>query len=266
MDVEKKKVMPAVFVSHGSPMTALDQGDYAKALAAFGRTVEPKAIVVISAHWQEPGIRIASGARPEVIYDFGGFPLELYELRYDAPGSPELAQEVRQELAQAGFDVSLDESRGWDHGVWVPLRLMFPEAKARIPVVAVSLPYGWAPEKLYQVGKAIHGLRERGVLILGSGGIVHNLRRMNWSDKHARVEPWALEFQAWVRKMVEKRAFEELFDYEKRAPYGKQAAPTPEHFVPLFPVLGAAGESARLSPIFEGMEYGNVSMFSFQLE
>ena len=264
MNVEKKEVMPAVFVSHGSPMTALEQGGYAKALAAFGKTVEPRAIVVISAHWQEPGILIASGTKPELIYDFGGFPRTLYELRYDAPGSPELAQEVRQELAQAGFEVSLDESRGWDHGVWVPLRLMFPEA--RIPVLAVSLPYGWTPEKLYQVGRAMSGLRERGVLILGSGGIVHNLRRMNLADKDGDADAWALEFQDWVRKRVEKRALEELFDYEKRAPYATLAAPTPEHFAPLFPILGAAEERSRLSPIFEGMEYGNMSMFSFQLE
>lgn len=260
---QQKRVMPAVFVSHGSPMTALDRGAYGKALAAFGKTVEPEAMVVISAHWQESGIRIASGAKPELIYDFGGFPRALYELRYDAPGAPELALGVKTELAQAGFEASLDESRGWDHGVWAPLRLMFPEA--RIPVVAVSLPYGWTPEKLYQAGRAMSGLRERGVLILGSGGIVHNLRRMNWADKDATVEPWALEFQDWVRRAIAKHDLEELFNYEKRAPHAKQAVPTAEHFAPLFPVLGAAGEGAKLTPIFEGVEHGNISMFSFQL-
>lgn len=172
--MQKNNLMPAVFVSHGSPMTVLDRGPYAQALAAFGRTAEPRAIAVISAHWQEPGIRIASGAKPKLIYDFGGFPRALYELRYDAPGSPEMASEVKAELAHAGFEAALDEQRGWDHGVWVPLRLMFPEA--RIPVVAVSLPYGQSPEELYRLGKAIGTLRERGVLIVGSGGIVHNLR------------------------------------------------------------------------------------------
>lgn len=255
-------VMPAVFVSHGSPMTALDHGPYAQALAAFGQALEPKAIVVISAHWQEPGIRIASGPKPELICDFGGFPRELYELRYDAPGSPELAAEIQRELERAGFEALLDERRGWDHGVWVPLRLMFREA--RIPVVAVSLPYGLSPEGLYRAGSALGGLRQRGVLILGSGGIVHNLRLMNWAEKDAAVEAWALEFQKWVREAIEKHDLATLFAYEERAPHAKRAVPTPEHFAPLFPVLGAAGEQARLAPIFEGVEYGNMSMFSFQ--
>jgi 4,5-DOPA dioxygenase extradiol len=263
MSVETNKVMPAVFVSHGSPMTALDRGPYAEALAAFGKRVEPSAIVVISAHWQEPGIRIASGAKPELIYDFGGFPQELYELRYDAPGAPELAAEVKAELDRAGFAASLDERRGWDHGVWVPLRLMFPQA--RIPVVAISLPYRQSPEELYRVGKAIGPLRERGALILGSGGIVHNLRLMNWAEKDAAAEMWALEFQNWVRNAIEKHDLAALFSYEQRAPHAKRAAPTAEHFVPLFPVLGAAGEQARLTPVYEGVEYGNMSMFTFEL-
>ena len=264
MGRETNSTMPAVFVSHGSPMTALDRGPYAEALAAFGRTIAPKAIVVISAHWQESEIRIASGTRPELIYDFGGFPRELYEIRYDAPGSPDLASEVKSELEGAGFAASLDERRGWDHGLWVPLRLMYPEA--RIPVVAVSLPYGLSTEELYRAGKAIGGLRERGVLILGSGGIVHNLRLMNWAQKDAPVETWALEFQSWVRQAIEKHDLAALFAYEQQAPHAKRAAPTPEHFVPLFPVLGAAGVKAELRPIFEGMEYGNMSMFSFALQ
>jgi 4,5-DOPA dioxygenase extradiol len=264
MGNEKHDTMPAVFVSHGSPMTALDRGSYAGALATFGRTVEPEAIVVISAHWQEPGIRIASGPKPGLIYDFGGFPRELYELRYDAPGSPELAAEVKSELERAGLAASLDERRGWDHGVWVPLRLMFPEAQ--IPLVAVSLPYGLSPEELYRIGTAIGGLRERRVLIMGSGGVVHNLRLMNWAQKDAAVEVWASEFQNWVRQAIENHDLTALFAYEQRAPHAKRAAPTPEHFVPLFPVLGAAGEQARLRPIFEGVEHGNMSMFSFALQ
>lgn len=259
----KSNVMPAVFVSHGSPMTALDHGPYGKALAAFGKTVEPRAIVVISAHWQEPGIRIASGPKPELIYDFGGFPRELYELRYDAPGSPEVAAEVKAELERAGLAASLDERRGWDHGVWAPLRLMFPEA--RIPVVAVSLPYEQSPEELYRAGKAIGELRKQGVLILGSGGIVHNLRLMNWAQKDAAIEAWALEFQNWVREAIERRDLAALFAYEQRAPHAQRAVPTPEHFVPLFSVLGAAGEYSRVTTIFEGVEYGNMSMYSLAM-
>jgi len=254
---------PAVFVSHGSPMTALDNGEYARALGQFGKTVNPRLMVVISAHWEEPGIRIAAGAHPELIYDFGGFPQELYELKYDAPGSPTLAAEVAAVLKRAGFDAQLDEARGWDHGVWVPLRLMFPEA--RIPVVEISLPMRWAPKELYKIGQVLGGLRANGVLVMGSGGIVHNLRLMNWRQKDAALDPWAREFQEWVKERIERRDLETLFDYKKTGPYAARAVPTPEHFAPLFPVVGAAGESAKLVPIFEGIEHGNMSMFSFAI-
>ena len=244
-------------------MTALEKGSYAEALAQFGRSVDPSAIAVISAHWQEPGIRIAAAAHPELIYDFGGFPQELYEIKYDAPGSPTLAVEVAAQLKVAGFEAKLDERRGWDHGVWVPLRLMFPEA--RIPIVEISLPMRWAPQELFKVGKVLGGFRSKGVLVMGSGGIVHNLRLMNWREKDAPVDSWAREFQESVKEWVERRDFETLFQYEKAAPQAARAVPTPEHFAPLFPVLGAAGESAKLVPIFERVEHGNMSMFSFQL-
>lgn len=253
----------AVFVSHGSPMTALDQGPYAQALAAFGKTVAPSAILVISAHWQEPGIRITSAKSPELIYDFGGFPRELHELTYPAPGSPELAAQVAAELRIVGMDAALDEKRGWDHGVWVPLRLLFPEA--RIPVVQISLPMGWSPRQLYRVGEALRGLQSQGVLILGSGGLVHNLRLMNWAEKNAATDSWAREFQEWVWQAASKHDLESLFNYQKLAPHVSRAVPTPEHFVPLFPVLGAGGDYKQAVPIFEGFEHGNMSMCSFQL-
>jgi 4,5-DOPA dioxygenase extradiol len=254
---------PAVFVSHGSPMTALDKGPYAEALAAFGKSVEPKAILVVSAHWQEPGIRIASAERPGLIYDFGGFPRELYELKYAAPGSPELAAELGETLRSSGFEATADPERGWDHGVWAPLRLMFPEA--RIPVVQISLPMRWSPQELYRVGEALSGFRRKGVLTLGSGGIVHNLRLMNWAEKDAPVDAWAREFEHWVQDAVARHDLAALFGYAKLAPEAARAVPTPEHFIPLFPVLGAAGEYQKVVPIFEGVEYGNMSMYSFQL-
>ncbi len=253
---------PSVFVSHGSPMTALENGPYAQALAAFGSSVNPRAIIVMSAHWEEPAIRIASAPRPELIYDFGGFPRALYELKYEAPGSPELAAEVAAELKRAGFDAELDPRRGWDHGVWVPMRLMFPEA--RIPVVEVSLPMA-PPEELHKLGHALGGFRKNGVLVVGSGGIVHNLRMMNWRGKDAPVDGWALEFQTWVKQRIERGELATLFDYEKQAPHAALAVPTPEHFAPLFSVVGAADQSAKLHPIFEGVEHANMSMFTFAL-
>lgn len=254
---------PAVFVSHGSPMTALDHGPYAHALAAFGRSVAPAAILVISAHWQERGIRITSAARPELIYDFGGFPSELYELKYDAPGSPELAVKVASELTTAGFDAALDDRRGWDHGLWVPLRLMFPDAS--IPIVQISLPMGWPPQELVRVGEALRVFRTQGVLIVGSGGIVHNLRLVNWARKDAPPEAWAQEFQTWIQDKVERHDLPALFNYEAAAPHARRAVPTAEHFVPLFPVLGAAGDYTHSLPIFEGFEHGTISMYCAQL-
>lgn len=140
---------------------------------------------------------------------------------------------------------------------------MSPEA--RIPVVEISLPMRWAPQELYRVGQAFRGLRAKGVLVMGSGGIVHNLRLMNWREKDAAVDPWAREFQEWVKERVERRELETLFQYEKMAPHAAGAVPTPEHFAPLFPVVGAAGESGKVVPIFEGIEHGNMSMFSVQI-
>jgi 4,5-DOPA dioxygenase extradiol len=263
VEMKSSTVQPAAFISHGSPMTVLETGPYARSLAEFGRSVAPLAIVVISAHWEEPGIQIAAGAHPPLIYDFSGFPKELYKITYDAPGSPSLAAEVAGRLKQAGFAAGLDGRRGWDHGVWVPLRLMFPDAQ--IPVVEISLPTQWSPRKLYNVGQALAAFRQEGVLVMGSGGIVHNLRLMNFRQKDTPVDAWASEFQEWVKEGIEKEDLEKLFAYEKEAPNAARAVPTPEHFAPLFPVLGAARQSARLVPIFEGIEYGNMSMFSFQL-
>lgn len=256
--------MPSAFVAHGSPMTALNHGPYANALAEFGKALQPDAILVISAHWQSRGIRIASSPRPQLIYDFGGFPRELYELRYDAPGAPDLANDVKAKFESAGLPAALDDKRGWDHGVWVPLRLMFPEAQ--IPVLTVSLPYGQSPQELYRAGEAIRGLRNHGVLVLGSGGIVHNLRLLNWAQGDAPAEAWAMEFQQWVLDAVQRHDLPALFAYEEHAPHAKLAVPTAEHFAPIFPVLGAAGTEARLTPIYEGIEYGNVSMYSFFLQ
>jgi 4,5-DOPA dioxygenase extradiol len=255
-------LQPSVFVSHGSPMTALDKGPYAQALAAFGNSVNPRAIIVISAHWQERRIRIASGSHPELIYDFGGFPRALYEMKYAAPGSPELAAEVAAALKQGNFTAELDEQRGWDHGVWIPMRLMLPEA--RTPIVQISLPT-LPPEELCKIGQALAAFRTKGILVVGSGGFVHNLGMLNWRDKNAPVDSWAREFQSWVKQHIERRDLAALFDYEKHAPHAALAVPTPEHFLPLFPVLGAVGNSAKLQPVFEGMEHANMSMFTFAL-
>ncbi len=258
---------PALFISHGAPTLALEtEGEYAGALRAFCAALPPpRALVVFSGHFQEPApIRITSGARPPLLYDFGGFPEEMYRIRYDAPGDPELASEIRVLLDRAGIGAALDPGRPWDHGAWVPLRLAFPDA--RVPVVEVSIPSGASPEKLLQVGTALAPLREKNVLVIGSGGIVHNLRRVSHSSTSARVEPWAVEFDRWVADRLAAMEVEPLLSYASLAPNAVLAVPTPEHFDPLFVVLGTRNESDRAVPIYEGFQYGTLSLRSFALQ
>jgi 4,5-DOPA dioxygenase extradiol len=244
-------------------MVAIETGPYQDALRRFGREHRPEAIVVFSAHWDTGAeIRIGSAARHRLIYDFGGFPRALYELEYGAPGDPGLAGRIGAMLRDAGFAPSLDESRGLDHGVWVPLRLMVPEAVT--PTVEVSLPTSLEPEALYRIGGALAPLRREGVLILGSGGIVHNLARLDWSHRDRPPEPWAEAFDSWVRSRLLAGAADELFRYAD-APHAALAVPTNEHFFPIFAALGAAQDGFRVEPISEGFQYGTLSMRSFAL-
>lgn len=219
---------------------------------------------MVSAHWEAPGpLRVNAAPRPELIYDFSGFPQELYRLDYPAPGSPVLAAEIVETLAAAGLHTALETARGWDHGVWVPLRLGFPEAT--LPVVELSLPVPRTPELLLAVGRALQPLRERGVLIFGSGGIVHNLGLLRWGGEDAPVDDWARTFDEWVMGRVLAGDLEALASYRLRAPHADRAVPTSEHFDPLFVVLGAAA-GARADLIYEGIRYGNLSLRSFALE
>ena len=257
---------PALFISHGAPTLALETGgEYARALRAYCAALPtPRGLIVFSGHFQEPApIRITSGARPALLYDFGGFPEEMYAIKYDAPGDPELASEVRTHLDAAGLDAVLDPSRPWDHGAWVPLRLAFPDA--RVPVVEVSLPAGASPEMLLQIGSAISPLREQNVLLIGSGGVVHNLRRVRLSGGVSRVEPWAEQFDAWVGERLAGMEIDRLLAYARLAPHADLAVPTPEHFDPLFVVLGTRRTSDRVVPIYEGFQYGTLSLRSFAL-
>ncbi len=258
--------LPALFVSHGAPTLALEtEGDYARALRAFCAALPaPRALVVFSGHFQEPEpIRITSGARPPLLYDFGGFPEEMYRIRYDAPGDPELAARIRSRLAEAGFEAALDPKRPWDHGAWVPLRLAFPDA--RVPVVEVSIPAGASPETIVKIGSALAPLRDEDVLLIGSGGIVHNLRRVRLGSTGAGVEPWAEEFDRWVGERLETMEIPALLSYARVAPHAALAVPTSEHFDPLFVVLGSRRESDRVVPVYEGFQYGTLSLRSFAL-
>jgi 4,5-DOPA dioxygenase extradiol len=256
--------MPVVFISHGSPMVALIKDDYSAALKKMGEEFPlPKAIVVISAHWTaEAPVRVTGSEKPETIYDFGGFPDELYKLTYASPGHPALAREIAKTLTDAGMPAVL-EDRGLDHGAWVPLRLSYPGAE--IPVIEVTLRSDLDPSSFVRIGRLLAPLRERSVLIVGSGGVVHNFQLMRRLPKGEKPDGWAVEFDTWVRERVEKFDLESLVNYQTAHPAGVNAAPTTEHFDPIFVVMGAAKPGERVVDVYEGFRGANLSMRTFAL-
>src|SRR5437773_7216315 len=195
---EDRTRAPALFIGHGAPTVAMREDEFTRALAAYGRQLPTlRAIVVISAHWQVPvPIRATASARPRLIYDFYDFPREMYTLTYPCPGAPEVAAEAIALLSESGVVAVRDDGRGLDHGVWIPLRIAHPGAET--PVVQVSLPKHASPRDLLRMGRALAPLRERGVLLVGSGNVVHNLGALHFDDVGAPVDAWAAEFDAWV--------------------------------------------------------------------
>jgi 4,5-DOPA dioxygenase extradiol len=258
-------VADSAFLAHGSPMSALGGDAHAAALRRFGEShTDLRAILVVSAHWQTTGpLRITAWEHAPLVYDFSGFPEELYRIRYPAPGDPALAARIADRLCAAGHDVALESARGLDHGAWVPLLLAWPEA--RIPVIQLSLPAA-PPAELLRLGEALRPLRTEGILVVGSGVIVHNLRHLQIWNKGAPPEPWAAQFDEWVARQVESGNAAELLSYRSRGPNAALAVPTSEHFDPIFVTLGAASPGERMETIFEGFQYGTLSMRSFGFE
>src|SRR5262249_29240882 len=245
---------PALFIGHGSPMEALEQDGYTEALAAWaGANERPRAIVVVSAHWQDTRVAVTAAARPPMIYDFGGFPPKLSRIVYACPGEPALAREV---AALTGAELEL--GRGLDHGVWVPLHRMYP--RAQIPVVELSLPEA-APAVIGELGARLVPLRERGVMLVGAGGVVHNLRPPRWQGTDAPPDDWAVACDDEAARAIEARDTAAL----ERLRTSPLAVPTSEHFDPLFFTMGAAMPDDDLEWIYEGIYYGNLSMRSFAL-
>ncbi|WP_282363386.1 class III extradiol ring-cleavage dioxygenase [Pseudomonas sp. PS01297] len=233
-------MLPSLYISHGSPMLALEPGESGPALKRLAaQLAKPKAIVLLSAHWESADLRVASHPAPETWHDFGGFPRELYAVQYPAPGDPALAARIVQLLATHGLPAQLDAKRPFDHGAWVPLSLMYPAAD--IPVVQVSLPSQMGPAGLNEVGQALASLRSEGILIIGSGSITHNLRELDWQAGPESVEPWAKAFRDW---MIEKLAADDgaaLHQYRQQAPFAAKNHPSDEHLLPLYFARGAGG-------------------------
>lgn len=211
--------------------------------------------MVVSAHWESQDLRVSSNPRPQTWHDFGGFPAALFAVQYPAPGQPELAEQVAQLLRADGLPAQLDDQRPFDHGVWVPLSLMYPQAD--IPVVQVSLPSRMGPALQTQVGHALSSLRQQGVLLIGSGSITHNLRELDWHAGPESIEPWAKAFRDW---MIEKLAANDeaaLHDYRRQAPSAVRSHPSDEHLLPLYFARGAGG---NFSIAHQGFTMGALGM------
>lgn len=247
----KPSTMPVVFVSHGAPTLALDAVRGADFRHLAQALPQPRAVLTVSAHWLDAPATIGTRQTRALMYDFGGFDDALYRVRYAAPAAAALADDLQRRLPE----LRVAEQRAWDHGVWVPLVHMYP--RADVPVLQVSLPYAWSPERLFEFGQRLAPLRQDGVLLLGSGGAVHNLHRIDWRDD-AATPTWASEFEAWVRERLSAGQTDELVAFRAKAPAVRLAHPTDEHFLPLLVALGAAQGSAASFPI-QGFEMGSLS-------
>jgi 4,5-DOPA dioxygenase extradiol len=250
----------SVFVSHGSPMHALEPGAAGEAWRALAqRLPRPKAILISSAHWETNLPMLTGSEKPETIHDFYNFPEPLYRLRYPSPGAPDVAKRAQALLKEAGFTAGIDGCRGLDHGAWSPLLYMYPDAS--IPVVQISVQPALGPRHHVELGRAVRGLAAENVLIIGSGHMTHNLR--DWARGQGQPAPYAREFQQWVKQALEARDVDALVDYRSRSPHGVRAHPTDEHFLPLFFALGAAGETAKPQRVYDAIDSGVLAMDAY---
>jgi 4,5-DOPA dioxygenase extradiol len=249
-------MLPSLYISHGSPMLALEPGASGPALARLAAELpKPRAIVIVSAHWESNELLVSGNPQPETWHDFGGFPKALFEVQYPAPGDPQLAAEVVELLKRSDLPARIDTKRPFDHGVWVPLSLMYPQAD--IPVVQVSLPTRGGPALQARVGHALSSLREQGVLLIGSGSITHNLRELDWHAGPESVEPWAREFRDWMIEKLDANDEAALHDYRQQAPNAVRNHPSDEHLLPLYFARSAGG---TFSVSHQGFTMGALGM------
>jgi 4,5-DOPA dioxygenase extradiol len=249
---------PAVFVSHGAPTLPLTPAPARDFLAGYGTTLgRPTAILAVSAHWETAAPMLDAAAAPETIHDFYGFPRQLYEMHYAAPGDPALARRAADLLGTAGMTARL-EPRGLDHGAWVPLMLMYPQAD--IPVVQLSIQSHLGPAHQLDVGAALAPLREEGVLVLGSGSATHNLREFRGSAIDAPPPAWVSAFADWLAQSIAEGRQADLLDYRRRAPEAARNHPSEEHLLPLFTALGAAGPDAKGTRVHASTTHGVLAM------
>jgi len=260
---EKTSKMPVLFLGHGSPMNAIEENEFVQGIRTVGKTLpKPKAILCISAHWETSGTFVTAMDFPKTIHDFGGFPPELYEVQYPAPGNPELAHETKKLIHSA--EVGLDRYWGLDHGAWSVIKHLFP--KADIPVVELSLNYNQTPQQHYALAQELQILRKKGVLIIGSGNIVHNLRRIAWDKMNETYGfDWALEANEKMKQFILQDDHQALIDFSKQGTAFQLAIPSPEHFLPLLYALALKNENDEMFLFNDKPMAGSLSMTSLKI-
>jgi 4,5-DOPA dioxygenase extradiol len=257
---------PAVFVSHGAPNLILHESPVREFLAGYGNTLgRPRAIVMISAHFEARNPTLTGDLVPEMIYDFSGFEPELYEMQYPAPGDPALAQRIVELLGISGIKAGIIQNRGFDHGAWVPLKLMYPDAD--IPVVLLSVQTHLGAQHHLDLGRSLAPLRDEGILVIGSGSLTHNLREFfaGGHSPDADAPEWVTAFQQWVYGKISDDKVEDLVDFQVRAPYARENHPTIEHFLPLFVALGAGGENPSVERVHMSGDHGVLQLDAYQV-
>lgn len=255
--------LPALFLSHGAPTLPLESGAVPNFLKQLGQTLPtPKAILVISAHWETKHPIVSAATHPRTIHDFNGFPRELYQMQYSAPGAPELADRVVELLADVGMHCEVSRDRGLDHGAWTPLILMYPAAN--IPVTQLSIQPDLNPQYHFQLGQALQSLRHEGVLILASGNATHNLRELNATED---IPPeWVTQFAEWLDDALLAGNTEALLHYRELAPFAVRNHPTDEHLLPVFVAMGAAGNPVEATQLHSSFTYGVLSMAAYAFD
>ena len=255
-------MMPTLFVGHGNPMNALARNSYTEAWAKLGVDLpRPRAIVCVSAHWFIPGAAVTISTAPRTIHDFGGFPKELFQVQYPAPGDPALAHRVQQLLAP--LPVTLDDSWGLDHGAWSVLCHIYP--KADIPIVQLSIDETQPASFHYEIGQRLAALREEGILIVGSGNVVHNLHTYAWGRHTIEPYDWTLRFEQDVRDLLKAGDHKPLIQYESLGRAALLSIPTPDHYLPLLYTIGAKGSQDPVSFPVEGVDGGSISMLAVRI-
>jgi 4,5-DOPA dioxygenase extradiol len=262
MNAHRPQRMPAVFVGHGSPMNSIQRNRFTESWRELGRTPpKPRAILAVSAHWYISNTAVTAQSQPRTIHDFYGFPQELFAIQYPAPGDVAIAHRVRDVLAH-DVDVKLDESWGIDHGAWSVLIHLYPNAD--VPVLQLSIDATKPPRFHYELGARLRALRDEGVLLLGSGNVVHNLRLIKW-ETDAPPYDWALEFDAHVRKSLLSRDHTSMIDYAATGRAAQLSVPTAEHYLPLLYVIGSQDENETAKIVGDGIDLASISMMSVQV-